>query len=92
VEEAIYQHLKELLASLDDEIHKKINILMSDNHELQRQKEEIEYAEQFLSNHIDKLTPIKFIKLWISHKTLKQQLLRKTISITEINVLHFPLF
>ena len=86
VEEKIYEELKEVLAHLDAEIHKKIYILLSDRHELERQKEEIEHAETFLASHIDKLNPIDFINLWIDHNQLKKKLRSMKMTLTEIQV------
>ena len=86
MEQKIYAHLKEILAQLTEELDKKVKILQSDKYELQRQFEEIEYAEAFFQQQMTQLSGIDFINLWINHKAHKKALFRIPTTITEVQV------
>ena len=86
IEERIFAKMKELLAALDMEVGKKLNVLRSDECELFRRKEELEYCEAFLKDCKDNnsLNPLPFIHFWLSHKKSKEDLLKKPLILGEI--------
>lgn len=86
VEQKIYAHLTEVLAQLAEELEKKVQVLLSDKYELQRQLEEIEHAETFFQEQLNQLNGIDFINLWINHTIFKESLNRVQVSVTEVQV------
>jgi len=74
VEEALYQKLQEALYALQDETQRKMNVLLSEELELRRQLQQIEWSESFIGVMQDTLPPMSFIAAWERHAALRSQL------------------
>jgi hypothetical protein len=71
VEEDIYALLQEALYQLQEETHKKMNTLLSEELELRRQIEQLEWNEGFLKSARGVMKPADFLMFWKRHLTMK---------------------
>ena len=74
VEEALYAKLQAALFSLQEQTQKKMSLLLSEELELRRQLQQIEWTESFASVMQESLPPMTFVSAWERHAALRSQL------------------
>ena len=74
VEESLYQKLQEALLSLQEETSGKVNLLLSEELELRRQQQQIEWTDAFVGEMQESLPPMSFIAAWERHSALRAAL------------------
>jgi hypothetical protein len=74
VEEALYQKLQDALYQLQDATQRKMNVLLSEELELRRQLQQIEWSETFIRVMQETLPPMSFISAWERHAALRSHL------------------
>lgn len=74
VEEALYAKLQEALFALQEETQRKMNLLLSEELELRRQLQQIEWTESFVDIMQASLPPMSFVAGWERHASLRSQL------------------
>lgn len=74
VEEALYQKLQDALQQLQGETQKKLNLLLSEELELRRQLQLIEWTDSFVPVMQQSLPPMSFIAAWEKHAALRSAL------------------
>ena len=74
VEEALYAKLQAALFSLQEHTSRKMSLLLSEELELRRQLQQIEWTESFASVMQESLPPMTFVSAWERHAALRAQL------------------
>jgi len=74
VEEALYARLQDALFQLQEETQRKMNLLLSEELELRRQLQQIEWTEGFVHTMQETLPPMSFVSAWERHAALRSQL------------------
>lgn len=74
VEEALYQKLQDALQQLQTETQKKLNLLLSEELELRRQLQLIEWTDSFVPVMQQSLPPMSFIAAWEKHAAIRSAL------------------
>eukprot|EP01138_Halocafeteria_seosinensis_P011214 gb/GECG01011455.1/.p1 GENE.gb/GECG01011455.1/~~gb/GECG01011455.1/.p1 ORF type:complete len:970 (+),score=148.53 gb/GECG01011455.1/:1-2910(+) len=74
VEDEIYRRMQEVLHQLNANTEKKIAVLLGEELELRRQKQQIEWTEDFVPILREALPPMDFIKAWDKHQAMRSAL------------------
>jgi hypothetical protein len=65
---------QEALYQLQEESQRKLNLLLSEELELRRQLQQIEWSEGFVTVMQETLPPASFVTAWDRHTTMRSQL------------------
>jgi len=84
VEERIYKALQDALFQLQDLTQQKMNALLSEEVELRRQLQHIEWIESFLDRQRDEANQVDFLNAWKCHVQLRGDLCRGPIRTAEL--------
>lgn len=74
VEDEIYRRMQEVLHQLNSNTEKKIAVLLGEELELRRQKQQIDWTEDFVPILRESLPPMEFIKAWDKHQAMRSAL------------------
>ena len=73
-EDAIYAQMQRVLQQLNSATEAKIAVLLAEELELRRQKEQIDWTESFVGVLADTLPPMSFISAWDKHTAMRSTL------------------
>jgi len=84
VEELIYKTLQDALFQLQDLTQEKLNVLLSEEVELRRQLEHVDWTETFLDQEREEATPVDFLNAWKCHVQLRADIARSKLATNDV--------
>ncbi len=82
IQDQITKMLEDHLQELHEIVQRKTSILKSDQHEINRQRQEILYVQSFFKIQSAEASPLEFLQLSVGYAHLKDQMLRQMLKIS----------